>query len=168
VLAVHPTWSGFGWAVFDETGVLVEWGMASAKEGRKLRLVSRFERLLGRFEPPVLVIEAYEGAHERAYRMRKLYRAFVRAATGMGVETVIYDRGEVAAALGFPPWINRHDTALKIAKRLAELSHLVPRRQALGASEDPRRSLFAAAALALAYLTERGVLPPPVHPGAPE
>ena len=82
LLAVHPTWSGFGWVVFDETGVLAEWGIASAKQGRKLRLINRFKRLLDRFEPAALVIEAHEDGHERVDRIRKLYRAFARAASG--------------------------------------------------------------------------------------
>lgn len=168
VFAVHPTWSGFGWAVFDKTGMLMEWGIASANQGRKLRLVNRFKRLIDRFEPAVLVIEAHEGTQARADRIRKLYRAFVRIASGAGVETVIYDRETVTANLGFPSWASRYEVAQRVAERLVELSHRKPRRQVFGAPEDPRQSLFTAAALALAHLTERGVLAPPVHPGAPE
>jgi hypothetical protein len=156
VFAVHPTWSGFGWAVFDETGVLIEWGIASANQGRKLRLVNRFKRLLSRFEPAVLVIEAHEGAQERADRIRKLYRAFVRVASGMGVETIIYDRETVAGILGVAPSASRHEVALRVAERLIELSHRIPRKRAFGAPEDPRQSLFDAAAVALTYITVTG------------
>ena len=168
MLAVHLTWSGFGWVVFDETGVLAEWGIASAKQGRKLRLVNRFKHLLDRFQPAALVIEAHEDAHERADRIRKLYKAFARTASGAGAEVCIYDRETVAAVLDLPLRASRYDVARKVGERLAELSHRMPRKQAFGASEDPRQSLFTAAALALAHLTERGALPSPVHPGAPE
>jgi hypothetical protein len=168
VLAVHPTSSGFGWALFDEAGVLMEWGIASAKEGRKLRLLSRFKHLLARHEPASLVFEAHEGTHHRADRIRKLYRAFLRVASNAGMTTRGYDREGVAVALNIPLHASRYEVARRIAERLAELSHRMPRKQAFGASEDPRQSLFTAAALGLAHLTERGVPLPPVHPGAPE
>ena len=167
VLAVHPTFSGFGWVIF-EAGALVDWGMASANQGRKLRLVNRFKRLLERHEPAVLVIEAHHGEHRRADRIRRLYRAFDRAASAAGAEVCIYDRRTIAALLGIPPGASRYEVALDVAERLVELSHRIPRRQAFGAPEDPRQPLFSAAALALAHLAAHGVPPPPVHPGAPE
>lgn len=159
VFAVHPTSSGFGWAAFDKAGVLVEWGIASAKEGRKLRLVSRFKRLLSRHEPAALVIEAYAGESGRADRIRKLYRAFDRAASGIGAEVCIYDRETVATVLDVPLRATRYEVARRIAERLAELSHRVPRKQAFGASEDPRQSLFAAIALALTYYALKSASP---------
>lgn len=167
-LAIHLTSRGFGWALFDEMGVLTDWGMASAGQGRKLRLVNRFRRILARHEPVVLVVEADQGGQARVDRIRKLYRAFERAASGIGAATCAYDREAVAGVLGLAPSASRHEVALRVAGRLIELSHRMPRKPAFGAAEDSRRSLFAAAALGLAHLIERGVLAPPVHPGAPE
>lgn len=156
VLAVHLTSSGFGWVVFDGAGALIEWGIASDKEGRRPRLLRRFERLLMRFEPAVLVLEAHEG--ERADRIVALYRAFAQAATGAGARGYTYDREAVATALEVPLRASRYDVARRVAELRPELSHRTPRKQAFGASEDPRRSLFAAAALALTYLTAMGTI----------
>jgi hypothetical protein len=167
VLAVHPTFSGFGWVVF-EAGALVDWGIASANQGRKLRLVDRFKRLLVRHEPAVLVIEAHHGEHGRADRIRRLYRAFDRAASAGGAKVCVYDRKTIATLLGIPRQASRYDVALWVAERLVELSHRMPRPHAFGASEDPRQPLFSAAALALAHFAAHGVPTPPVHPGAPE
>lgn len=155
VLAVHPTSSGFGWAVFGLDGELVEWGIASGKEGRKPRLHRRFERLLARFEPTVLVLEAHEG--KRADGIVSFYRAIGRAAAGAGARSYIYDRAAIATALDIPLRSSRYAVAQKVAALLPELSHRIPRKQAFGASEDPRQSLFAAAALALTYLTAVGI-----------
>jgi len=133
----------------------MEWGIASGKEGRKPRLVHRFKQLLARFEPEALVLEAHEG--ERADRICKLYRAFDRAASRAGTRVYVYERETVAAALDIPARSSRYDVALKVAALRPELSHRIPRKQAFGASEDPRQSLFAAVALALAYLAAQGI-----------
>lgn len=156
VLAVHPTARGFGWVVFDDKGALVEWGIASDREGRRPRLIGRFERLLSRFEPAVLVLEAHEG--ERADRIVELYRAFARAAAAAGARGYTYDREAVATALDIPLRASRHDVARKVVELRPELSHRMPRKQRFGASEDPRQSLFAAAALALTYLIAMGIV----------
>ncbi len=158
VLAVHPTASGFGWAVFDAAGALLEWGIASGKEGRSPRLLRRFKRLLTRFDPAVLVLEAHDGEHKRADRIVELYRAFARAAADAGARGYTYDREAVAFALDIPHRSSRYEVALKVADFLPELSHRIPRKQAFGASEDPRQSLFAAAALALTYFTAMGIM----------
>jgi len=155
VLAVHPTASGFGWAVFDDQGSLNEWGIASSKGGRKPQLIRRFNQLLTRFEPSVLVLEDHQG--ERAQRIIKLYNRFARAAADAGVRGYTYDREAITAALDIPARSSRYEVALKVADLLPELSHRIPRKQLFGASEDPRQSLFAAAALALTYLTAMGI-----------
>jgi len=155
VLAVHPTSSGFGWAVFGLDGELVEWGIASGKEGRKPRLVRRFEKLLVRFEPTALILEAHEG--KRSEGIVAFYRTIARAAADAGTHVYIYDRAAIATALDIPLRSSRHAVAQKVAALLPELSHLIPRKQAFGASEDPRQSLFAAAALALTYLIAIGI-----------
>src|ERR1700755_2167829 len=149
VLAVHPTSSGFGWVVFDEAGALTEWGIASGSQGRRHRLLDRFKRLLSRFEPSVLVVEGHDGERPRAARIVQLYRSFARMATDAGARGYTYDREAIAAALDIPQRSSRYEVALKVADLLPELSHRIPRKQAFGASEDPRQSLFAAAALAL-------------------
>lgn len=165
-LAVHPTSSGFGWILFDGVGVITDWGIASAKQGRKLRLVNRFKRLLMRHEPIALVFEAYDKT--RAPRIQKLYRAFERAASGTGAASYIYDRARVASMLGKALHASRHEIATAVLELLPELSHRMPRERAFGACEDPRESLFTAAALALTHLAVFGTPLPRVHPGAPE
>jgi hypothetical protein len=154
--------------LFDATGVLADWGMASANQGRKRRLLDRFNRLLARHEPTVLVMEAQRSERRRGDRIRRLYGAFNRAAVDLGMEIWGHDRVAVATALKIPSAASRYDVAQRVAERLPELSHRLPRKQSFGASEDARQSLFAAAALGLAHLTERSVALPPVHPGAPE
>jgi len=155
VLAVHPSSSGFGWVVFDDMGELAEWGIASDKEGRRPRLLRRFERLLTRFEPAVLVLEANE--EQCADRIRQLYRAFAEAAAASGARGYTYEREAVAMALDIPARASRYDVAVKVAELRPELSHRMPRKQMFGASVDPRQCLFAAAALALTYLTAMGM-----------
>lgn len=165
-LAVHPTSSGFGWVLFDDAGVLADWGIASAKQGRKLRLRNRFERLLARHEPVAIVFEAYDKT--RAPRIQKLYRAFERAASGIGAASYVYERARISSVLVKSLDASRHEITSAVAALLPELSHRLPRKRAFGACEDPRESLFTAAALALTHLAVFGEPLPRVQPGAPE
>jgi len=103
----------------------------------------------------VVVLEAHE--NERAHRIVVLCRAFVHAATAAGARNYIYDRETIAAALDIPARSSRYEVACRVAGLLPELSHRIPRKQVFGASEDPRQSLFAAAALALTYFVAIGI-----------
>jgi len=168
VFAVYPTWSGFGWVLFDKPDAVVEWGLASARQGRKLRLVNRFKRLIERHRAAVLVMEEAGDGTRRAERIRNLCREFARAASGAEMKTAVYRREAVSAHLGLPPRASRYDVAKAVALRLNEFAHRLPRKATAGASEDPRQSLFSAAALALTYFADHDLPLPSVHPGAPE
>lgn len=168
VFAVHLTSSGFGWAVFDAPDTLVDWGIASAKQGRKRRLLHRFERLIKRHAPAVLVIEEVRADAECAQRIERLRRDFARGASGSGAATVEYDREAVHDTLGLAAGTSRYAVAVAVAERLDDLSHRMPRKSTAGRSPDARLSLFAAAALALTWYARCGAALPPAHSGAPE
>lgn len=169
VLAVHPTASGFGWVLFERPELPLDWGIAYAREGRHLRLVNRFERLLSKYEPSVLVLEQFcDCGADRADRIRKLCRAFERMASAHGMDTPLYSRAAVASCLDMPEGASRYEVAKAVASRLDVFSHKMPRKRALGDAEVARQSLFSAAAVAFAHFAAHGVPLPPVHPGAPE
>src|ERR1700742_5187468 len=96
VLAVHPTTRGFGWVLFESPLSPVDWGLASAKEGRNAKLLARFERILARHEPAVLVLEAFEeqGAM-RTERVQHLCRNLIHLAACKGMETPVYSRAVI-------------------------------------------------------------------------
>ena len=147
----------------------VDWGIANAKEGRNLRLVRRFKRLLTRYEPSVLVMEEFEeNDPPRAERTKDLCRSLIHAAASVDMDTPLYCRNEVAACLGLLGTATRYQVAQAVVARLDAFSHRSPLKRKPWVSEDPLESLFDAAALALTHFAAHGIETPPAHPGAPK
>jgi hypothetical protein len=159
VFAVHPTTRGFAWALFESPQSPVAWAIVHAHPGRQQHLLNRFARLLDYYEPAVFVLEVFEGnGAKRSQRIQELCRAMGREAKGRGIETPIFDREAVQMAFAQSGAYTRDEIARVIAERVDDFSHRLPRKRKLGDSEDPRQSLFDAAALALTYFTYRGDL----------
>ncbi len=157
VLAVHPTARGFAWVLFEKPRVPVAWAMVHAAAGRNEHLVARFERLLEKYEPAVLVLEAFEGpGTQRSGRIQELCRRIVREAECRAIETPIFDRDAVQAVFAKAGVRTRAEIARVVAEHIGAFSHRLPPERKLGNSEDARQSLFDAAALALTYFAYRG------------
>ena len=158
VLAVHPTARGFGWVIFESPLSPIDWGNASAKTGRHAKLLARFERILKRYDPAILVIEQFEGSGAaRADRIQDLCRSMVHLAACKGMETPIYSRAVIRTVFTSIGASTRYETAQAIAQRIDAFSHRMPRYRKPWLPEDPRQSLFDAAALALTYFAVMGI-----------
>lgn len=157
VCAVHPTSFGFGWVVFEGPNAPVDWGLVSARAKRQHKLFARFDRILNRYEPSVLVTEAFapESA-ERSLRIQRLYRELIHRAQLRGMRTPIYGREVVRSCFTRERAIDRYDIAQAVANRIAAFAHRMPRARKAWHSEDARQSLFDAAALALTYYALKG------------
>jgi hypothetical protein len=156
VLAVHPTSRGFGWVLFESPLSAVDWGIASAKPGRNVRLVARFERLLKRYEPAVLVLEEFEGRHGRVDRIQRLCRQFMHAAAWQGLETPVYRRSVIRTVFARVGASTRYEIARAVSHHIDVFGHRMPKKRKVWESEDARQSLFDAAALAMTYFTVSG------------
>jgi Holliday junction resolvasome RuvABC endonuclease subunit len=155
VLAIHPVTSGFGWVIFSSPLSSIDWGVVTIKgkkEDRNGRCLERFGKLLDQFQPAVLVVEQFEGRpSRRSKRIQRLGRAFLRLAQTRGIEEYVYSRNEIASA--FEPFgvKTRRQTAATIATHIDAFGHLLPPTRKIWQPENPRSSLFDAAALAIAY-----------------
>lgn len=152
VFALHPTTRGFGWVLFEGPASPTDWGTASAKRGRNAKLLAQFGRILNRCEPSVLVLEAFEGRDaNRVERVQALCRDIRHIAASKGMKVRIFPRGvvqEVFLELGAK---TRHEIAMVIAQRVDAFNHRLPPKRKSWMSQDPRQSLFDAAALAITY-----------------
>jgi hypothetical protein len=157
VLAVHPTTRGFGWVIFESPLSPVDWGIASAKEGRNARLLTRFERILNRYEPAVLVLEEFEGrGTARVERVQHLCRNMIHLAACKGMDTPVYSRAVIRTVFATMGASSRYEIAQAIALRIDAFNHRLPRYRKRWLAQDPRQSLFDAAALALTYFAVMG------------
>ena len=152
VLAVHPTSNGFGWVLFEGPSAAVDWGIASAKAGRNEKLLRRLARLLKRHSPDTVVMEAFEpGAARRSQRVQDLCRDMHRLAEGQSIATSTYRRSVIQAAFAAQGARTRHEIAAVIRDHVGSFSHRMPRKRRIWENEDPRQSLFDAAAVALIH-----------------
>jgi Holliday junction resolvasome RuvABC endonuclease subunit len=152
VLAVHPTSRGFGWALFENPVVPVDWGLASVKAKRTARSLARFEKLLDRYEPKVVVFEQFnEHPARRVSRIQELCRKMIAVAASRGMRTPIYSRETVRECFESRGAKTRRAIALSIADQIEVFRNRLPRERKRWNSEDVRQSLFDAVALALTY-----------------
>lgn len=152
VLAVHPTMRGFGWALLESPSSPLDWGMVSAKTGRSIRLAARFERLLTRYQPSVVVFEEFESGHaKRSEHVRFLCRNFIHLAHCHGAQTHVFSRAAVRGCFSTIGAKTRFEIAQAIAQRIDVFKRWLPRRRLTWMPQDERQGLFDAVALALTY-----------------
>jgi len=152
VLAVHPTSHGFGWVLFEGPRGPVDWGIASAKKNRSAKCLVRFEQLLEQYEPSALILEKYdEDNSKRGERIRILAQTMKGFASNRDMDTAVYSRGEVNAAVAGHAKVSRHSVAQAVIGQLPILRARFPSSRKLWQSEDDRQCLFDAAALGITH-----------------
>jgi hypothetical protein len=150
VLAIFPSAKGFGYVVFDGPRSLVDWGARGARGNKKnAQSLQRIRELLAFYRPDVLVLEDYEGlGSRRAKRVEALIRSMAAHATREGMSTASFSRAEVRASFGLTA---KRQIAEAIAREFPELEPRLPPVRKIWMSEDPRMSIFDAAALAMTF-----------------
>ena len=157
LLAVHPTTYGFGWVLFEGPQSPVDWGLAGKGRRDNAQLMHRFEQLLNKYEPRVLVLEEFESAvSKRASRIQRLCRAMIHLAAERGLETPVYSRQSVRACFASVGATTRHEIARCVAQHIDVFRWMLPKERKPWMSESPRQSLFDAAALAITYFAVTG------------
>ncbi|MBI2755072.1 MAG: hypothetical protein HYX46_16380 [Betaproteobacteria bacterium] len=127
------------------------------KNRRTLDLISK---LVERHHPDVLVIEDTTAkGSRRSTRIRRLYRLIAHLAATEQIEIHRYSQQIVREILAPTGAMTKHDVALAIARQIPAFTHRLPRARKAWMSEDPRQSLFDAAALGLTYFA-RGIRTP--------
>jgi hypothetical protein len=152
VLGLHPTSRGFGWAVFENPFTVHSFGIYTARRDKNTGCLKRLTWLLKRFEPEVLVLEAFSrDGSMRSERIRDLCRSFGTLAKEHSADLAIYRRLDVQNCFAYVKAITRDEIAAAVADHLPALQAHLPKRRTSWDSEDKRLSLFAAAALVLTH-----------------
>lgn len=152
VLAVYPFSRGFAFVFFEGPNSPFEWGVKEIKEQHKnTRTINEVRKLIDRYRPEVLVIEDTDGGSRRTSRIRKLYRMLSHLAVAEYVDLYRYKKSEIEACFASVGARTKHEIAHAIATQIPPFAHRMPRYRKPWMSEDPRQSLFDAAALALVF-----------------
>ena len=154
VLSVDPTSKGFGFAVLEGPGQLIDWGVkhVRADGGRRNQdCLEKVAALIVRFQPDVFVVErtGVKGCLRRP-RVRRLIKSLLTLARHHDLRVRRISRRTVLRCFSQTSAAKKYQVAVALARQFPELElHLPPERR-LGDSEDERMSIFDALALGYA------------------
>ena len=158
VLAFYPTTHGFAFVLSEGPESPFDWGVRELRGTRKnARTLKSLQRLLDRYHPEILVIENTSRARSRRVeRIKRLHRMIRHLATAEQIETYRYTRTEIRECFAPVGALRKHEIAEAIATMIPAFAHRLPRKRKIWMSEDPRQSLFDAAALGICFYRRTG------------
>jgi hypothetical protein len=161
ILAIdlHPR--SFGFAAFEGSQLILDWGARSFRGGvNKVRVPLRAKLgiLLAGFAPDAIVLERPRTA--KLARIiggikaeAKIHKVAVRLVSRKAIEQAFLGRND-----------NKDQIASVIAERFPELLFALPPKRRPWQSEDYRMSIFDAAAVGTAYFGRKAVIDPAILP----
>jgi len=161
VLSIYPFSRGFAFVLFEGPDSPFDWGVKEIKEKHKNnKTLAEIKKIIDRYRPEVLVIEDTTAKNSRrTSRIRKLYRMLVHLGKAEYVDLHRYSRAAVSACFTSVGARTKYEIAKAISIQIPAFNHRMPRLRKAWMSEDPRQSLFDAAALGLTYYS-RGIRSP--------
>lgn len=158
VLSIYPSSRGYAYVLFEGAQNPYDWGVKDIrKKNKNEAALEGISTLIERYLPDYIVIEDYaEKSSRRSTRIRRLYRMISNVALKEGIEIRRISREAVFKCFAADGVKKKSDVAKAIARELPDLAHRLPPVRKIWMSEDPRQSLFDAAALGMAfYVTHR-------------
>jgi GNAT superfamily N-acetyltransferase len=153
ILAVAPSSRGFGFAVLEGEQKLADWGLKIVSRDKNSSALTKVEDMLLHYGPGLVVLEdAVRKGSGRSPRIRALTTAIVALAKSRNVTVALFSRENVLRVF-FPDGDGtKQALAEALAARFAdELSSRLPPKRRPWTSEDSRRDIFMAVALALMF-----------------
>jgi hypothetical protein len=156
VLALDVRSQSFGFAVFEGSSRLLDWGVRSFRSGVnavKHPASQKLFVLLDEFNPSAIVTR--EARPERKNTRASLFATMQRVATSRKIPVRFVSRETMQRAFRVASR-TRYRIACSAAERLPELASRLPPKRKIWQSEDYRMSIFDAAALGIAYFARCG------------
>lgn len=153
ILAISPSPRGFAFVLFEGPTTPFDWGIKDIRGNDKNeKSLAAILKLIVDFHPSALVIEDADAkGSRRAARIRALLRDVANRAATEGISVFRYSRKEVQRTFAGEGVRTRPEIAKVVAARIAALATRLPPFRKIWMSEDPRQSLFDAAALGLTF-----------------
>jgi hypothetical protein len=159
LLALDVRPRSFGFVAIEEPYGILDWGVKSFRGGvNKVRIPfgPKVEQIIDQFAPDILIVKC-----ARTKRIGRLIELIRTRANKQKVRVRLLSPKNVD--LAFPGYRNKHQIAATVADKFPELLSLLPSPRRPWQSEDYRMSIFDAAAVGIAYLSERQTRHPVVH-----
>lgn len=152
VLALYPSASGFGYAVFEGPKEPIAFEIKRINEDKNKQAMRDVKTLIEAYKPDVVVLEDYTGEGSRkTKRVQYLIESIVGFAHMKGITTRCYSRAMIRGAFAEFGASTKQEIAETIAGEFPEFEPRLPAKRKVYLPEDPRMSIFDATALALTY-----------------
>ena len=153
VLAFYPSTHGYAFVLFEGPLTPFDWGVRNIRgTGKSASTLADLKKLILRYRPEVVVIENTGRVRSRRVeRIKRLHRRIAHIALAEGITLFRYSRSDVRACFASVGAVRKQEIAEAIAIQIPAFAHRVPKKRKLWTSEDPRQSMFDAAALGLTY-----------------
>jgi Holliday junction resolvasome RuvABC endonuclease subunit len=149
-LAVDLASRGFGYAVLDAKGRLIDWGVRRVRGDKAAESLTRIMDLLEWYAPELLVLEDCDAVtSRRSPRIRALAREVRRMARAVEVRVTNVSWQRVRKAFGGSARATKDQIANWVAQLYPIMSRHLPPKRKIWMSEDERTNMFDAIALAL-------------------
>jgi hypothetical protein len=157
ILGISPSSRGFGFAVMEGDGILIDWGVKAVKSGDKnLRSLAYAKSLIIHWEPNLVAI-ANSKISRRGFRVKELCESIIAFALGEHIKVKQLARAEINRELLHDPRATKQSIAQYLASLFPEeLGFRLPRRRRLWTSEDYPMDIFDAVALVRYAISARG------------
>ncbi len=135
-----------------------DWGVKAVDQNDKnSATLAAIANLIDKYRPDVVAVEdSSEARSRRSLRVRKLYRQIAALCEQEVIELYAYPKAAIRAAFKqFAPK-SKHDIAVVIASHIPEFRYRIPPKRKIWLPQDPRQSLFDAAALGLTFYAADG------------
>lgn len=150
VLAIDPTYRGFGYVILEGADRLVDWGVCEVRTDKSRVILEKIATLVRMFDPDVLVVE--DVSHHQCKRRdsaRMLVNAIVAMARRLGTMVQCVPAVMVRALYREHGAMNKDAVARLIVLEFPESERLLPRPRKIWMPESPQMAVFDAMAFAL-------------------
>lgn len=149
-LAVDLASRGFGYAILDAKGRLVDWGVRRVTGDKAAESMTRIMDLLEWYAPEILVLEDCDApTSRRAPRIRALAHEVRRMARAVEVRVTSVSWQRVREVFGRSARTTKGQIAARVAQLYPIMSRHLPPKRKIWMSEDERMNMFDAIALGI-------------------
>ena len=151
-LAIVPTSRGFGFIVFENPDLPMDWGVKDVRANKLRDCLLKARVLMHMLQPSVLVVEDTDHpSSRRSKRVKIVIEKFAELAQQRGITVVRCSRHDMLDVFGRLGARSKDDVAAVVARMVPELAPRLPARRRIWESEHYAMAIFEAAALALTY-----------------
>ena len=157
VLAITPYTRGIGFAVLEGKEKLVDWGLKEARAEKHRQCLCLVEGLIDTYQPDVVVVEEVrDKSCRRCPRVRELVQAIEHVVKEQHIQIRRFPRRTVQELFSTSRTVTKHQMTEIMVKHFPELAPWQPPVRKVWMSEDPRMSMFDAAAFAYSFFHFEG------------